>query len=258
MTDIYQFEAHDIDGNLVSLSKYRGKVLLIVNVASACGFTGQYAGLQDIYTKYKDHGFEILAFPRNQFGGQEPGDAEEIKTFCSTQFRVTFPIFGKVQVNGRSSHPLFAFLRENAKGILGSTAIKWNFTKFVIDHTGIPLKRFGPRDDPAKTLPMIKKALGQKNKEERRLAAEAAQENGGGGFSSRLSAKISATFGSKKKAEKTPVEAKKPNDSGTSTRKKSISVRIATPKTNQAEKKPAKENAPKIDTKRIEIEIDDN
>ena len=176
MGTIYDFSAKDIDGNEVHLGKYKGKVVLIVNVASECGMTPQYAGLQEIYEKHSDQGLVILGFPCNQFGAQEPGDESEIKQFCQTNYKVTFPMFGKVQVNGRSSHPLFKYLREEARGLLGSTAIKWNFTKFLIDHHGNPLKRFGPKDAPAKVLPAIKKALGVKIKEEKKAASLKAKE----------------------------------------------------------------------------------
>jgi glutathione peroxidase len=168
---LYNFSANDIDGHSVDLKKYRGKVILVVNVASGCGFTPQYAGLQDLYEKYASQGFEILGFPCNQFGGQEPLEEGAIKIFCHETYQVTFPMFSKVMVNGRQAHPLFQFLREHAKGLLGSTAIKWNFTKFLIDHTGYPIKRFGPRVEPIKMASPIKRALSAKNKFDRRSMA---------------------------------------------------------------------------------------
>lgn len=145
---IYDFVVKDIDGKDVNLSKYKGKVLLIVNVASKCGFTKQYSGLQKIYEKYKTKGLEILGFPCNQFGGQEPGTEKEIKEFCSTNYNVTFPMFSKIDVNGENTHPLYAFLKSNVKGIFGTEDIKWNFTKFLVDKNGNVLKRFAPQTTP--------------------------------------------------------------------------------------------------------------
>jgi len=133
MTTIYDFEANLLDGTPQNLDAYRGKLLLVVNVASKCGFTPQYEGLEALYHANKDKGFEILGFPCNQFGHQEPGDADAIRNFCSTKCDVTFPLFAKIDVNGAGAHPLYKFLKHAAPGVLGSEAIKWNFTKFLID-----------------------------------------------------------------------------------------------------------------------------
>lgn len=146
---LYSLEALDIDGRSVALSSFRGKVLLIVNVASRCGFTSQYEGLQKLHEKHTGQGFAVLGFPCNQFGSQEPGDAEEIKSFCSTSFGVTFPMFSKVEVNGDDTHPLFKLLKEQAPGVLGTEAIKWNFTKFLVSREGVVLSRFAPTTAPA-------------------------------------------------------------------------------------------------------------
>jgi len=149
MTDsIYQFDVNDINGNQVSLSEYQGKTLLIVNTASKCGFTPQYTGLESLYEKYKDKGLVILGFPCNQFGKQEPGSNEEIASFCDLTFKVSFPMFGKVDVNGDSAEPLYDFLKSQAPGILGSKGIKWNFTKFLVNKDGQVVKRFAPKDKP--------------------------------------------------------------------------------------------------------------
>jgi glutathione peroxidase len=130
------------------LSAYRGQPLLIVNVASKCGFTPQYAGLEALYRKYRDRGFIVLGFPCDQFGHQEPGDEAQIKSFCSLTYDVTFPLFAKVSVNGANAHPLYRFLKEARPGVLGTEAIKWNFTKFLIGKNGEPLKRYAPADKP--------------------------------------------------------------------------------------------------------------
>lgn len=156
---IYDFEAHTINGETVPLSQYKGKTLLIVNVASKCGFTPQYKEMEEIYREYKAQGLEILAFPCNQFGAQEPGDAEEIKSFCSLNYDVTFPLFKKVEVNGEHTDPLYVFLKESLPGILGSKAIKWNFTKFLVDKNGIPHSRYAPTDKPKDILKVIKEIL---------------------------------------------------------------------------------------------------
>ena len=155
----FDFKVRDLSGNEVSLDKYKGKTLLIVNVASKCGFTPQYTDLEKIYSDYKDQGLEILAFPCNQFGAQEPGDAEEIKNFCSLNYSVTFPLFQKIDVNGQNAEPMFQFLKESLPGILGSKAIKWNFTKFLVDKNGTPQKRYAPNDKPIDILEDIKKIL---------------------------------------------------------------------------------------------------
>ncbi len=141
------FEVKQADGSPESLAKYDGKVLLIVNTASKCGFTPQYEGLEALYREYKDQGLEILAFPCNQFGNQEPGDAEEIKNFCTLNYEVSFPLMGKIDVNGKNADPLWEFLREEKGGLLGSR-IKWNFTKFLVDREGNVVARHGPAVKP--------------------------------------------------------------------------------------------------------------
>ncbi len=145
---VYDFSATANNGETVSLADYRDKVLLIVNTASQCGFTPQYAGLEKLYEDLQDKGFAVLGFPCNQFGGQEPGSDTDIKSFCETSFGTTFPLFSKVAVNGKSAHPLFKFLKAEAPGIAGTKAIKWNFTKFLIDRNGNVVKRFGSKDAP--------------------------------------------------------------------------------------------------------------
>jgi glutathione peroxidase len=141
---LYDLEATSIDGQPRKLADYRGKTLLIVNVASKCGFTPQYAGLEALYREYKDRGLVVLGFPCDQFGHQEPGDEEEIRDFCSTRYGVSFPMFAKVEVNGKAAHPVYRYLKQEAPGILGSEAIKWNFTKFLVDKHGKVRKRFAP------------------------------------------------------------------------------------------------------------------
>ena len=149
MASVYDFDVATLDGQPRSMADYRGKTLLIVNVASACGYTPQYAGLETLYRKYHDRGFEVLGFPCNQFGGQEPGTAEEIATFCSTKYDVTFPMFAKVDVNGAKAHPLFEHLKAEKPGALGSKAIKWNFTKFLVNARGEVVERYGSSTTPA-------------------------------------------------------------------------------------------------------------
>ena len=146
--NLYAFTVTTIDGQTETLEKYRGQVLLIVNVASKCGFTGQYAGLETLYRRYREKGFVILGFPCDQFAHQEPGSEEEIKNFCSLTYDVTFPLFAKVEVNGSGAHPLYGYLKKAQPGLLGSEAIKWNFTKFLVDRHGSVLKRFAPSDTP--------------------------------------------------------------------------------------------------------------
>lgn len=146
---IYEINVLDIDGNEVNLSTFKNKTLLIVNVASKCGFTSQYAGLEKLYKTYKDQNFEILAFPCNQFGAQEPGDAEEIKNFCSLTYDVTFKLFKKIDVNGDNTHPLFKLLKSRLPGLMGTESIKWNFTKFLVDKNGAFIKRYGPNETPS-------------------------------------------------------------------------------------------------------------
>ena len=146
--NIYDFKAKLTDANEVSLSDYKGKTLLIVNTASACGFTPQYEGLENLYRKYNDSGLMIMAFPSNQFGKQEPGSDAEIKEFCDLKFKISFPLFSKIEVNGDNAHPLYQYLKEALPGLLGSKAVKWNFTKFLIDKEGKPVKRYAPTDTP--------------------------------------------------------------------------------------------------------------
>ncbi len=159
MSTVLDFEAESIEGRPRPLSAYRGKVLLIVNTASQCGLTPQYAGLEALYRKYRDRGLEILGFPCNQFGAQEPGTGTEIAQFCETQFGVSFPMFAKVEVNGDDAHPLFRWLRKEAPGLLGSEAIKWNFTKFLVDREGRVVERFAPTTAPEDLAPAIEKLL---------------------------------------------------------------------------------------------------
>jgi len=147
------------DGAETDLAAYAGKVLLIVNVASRCGLTPQYTGLEVLHRQYKDRGFEVLGFPCNQFGGQEPGNAEEIATFCSTNYDVTFPVFAKIDVNGANAAPLYQKLKSEAPGLLGTEAIKWNFTKFLIDREGRVAERFAPTTTPEDIAPAIEKLL---------------------------------------------------------------------------------------------------
>ena len=146
--NFFDFQVKDINGTMVSLDTYRGKTVLVVNVASKCGFTPQYKGLEQLYQKFKDKGFVVLGFPCNQFGGQEPGTEVEIAKFCSADYGVTFPMFSKIDVNGANAAPLFTFLKSAAPGILGTEGIKWNFTKFLVDKTGKVSKRYAPKDDP--------------------------------------------------------------------------------------------------------------
>lgn len=146
---VYAFEAKTIDGNVQSLASYQGKTLLVVNVASKCGFTPQYKGLEALYRQYKDKGLVILGFPCDQFGRQEPGNETEIKNFCSLNYEVSFPMFAKIKVNGDDAHPLYEFLKNEQGGLLGMDFIKWNFTKFLVDKTGKVVKRYAPTDTPA-------------------------------------------------------------------------------------------------------------
>ena len=145
--NIYDFNVKDIDGNEVNMSIFKGKVMLIVNTASGCGFTPQLEGLENLYKKYKDRDFVVLGFPCNQFKGQEPGTNEEIKTFCSLNFNVTFPMFSKIDVNGKNEDPLYSFLKSKKSGVLGNK-IKWNFTKFLVDKDGSVVDRFAPITKP--------------------------------------------------------------------------------------------------------------
>ncbi|MET0292579.1 MAG: glutathione peroxidase [Steroidobacteraceae bacterium] len=145
---VHHFTVRGIDGADVSLQRYDGQVLLIVNVASRCGFTSQYTGLEALYEKYRDRGFAVLGFPCNQFGSQEPGTEAEIAEFCDTQYGIRFPMFAKVEVNGANVDPLWKYLKGEKPGLLGSEAIKWNFTKFLVDRAGTVTRRFAPNDKP--------------------------------------------------------------------------------------------------------------
>ena len=148
MTSLYEFTARELGGEPVSLERYRDKVLLIVNTASECGFTPQYAGLQRLHDRYAARGFELLGFPCNQFGKQEPGDAAQIGSFCEKQYGVAFPMFEKIDVKGPNAHPLYRYLTRQAPGVLGTRWIKWNFTKFLVDRSGRVVKRYAPATKP--------------------------------------------------------------------------------------------------------------
>ena len=145
---VYEFSAPLLDGREVGLDEFKGRVLLIVNTASQCGFTPQYTGLEELFRTYKDRGLEVLGFPCNQFGAQEPGSAEEISAFCKQKYSVSFPIFARIDVNGRDAHPLYRFLKDEKSGIFGTKDIKWNFTKFLVDRQGKVVDRFGPSTEP--------------------------------------------------------------------------------------------------------------
>ncbi len=145
---IYDFSAETLDGKPAPLAAYKGKVVLVVNTASKCGFTGQYAGLERLYDRYRDRGLVVLGFPCNQFGGQEPGDEAEIANFCASTFQVKFPMMHKVEVNGPDAHPLYAYLKKACRGVLGTEGVKWNFTKFLVDRQGQPKQRFAPNVEP--------------------------------------------------------------------------------------------------------------
>ena len=150
MTSAYDFSAKNIDGEEQSLNDYKGKAMLVVNTASKCGFTPQYSGLEKLYKKYEDKGLVVLGFPCDQFGHQEPGNEDEIKNFCSLTYDVTFPMYAKVDVNGDKAHPFWKFLKKEKGGLLGIDAIKWNFTKFLINKDGEVIKRYAPTDTPEK------------------------------------------------------------------------------------------------------------
>lgn len=156
---IYDFKAATIAGKEASLADYKGKVVLIVNTASKCSFTPQFAGLETLYETYKDRGLVILGFPCNQFGAQEPGTSDQIQEFCQLNYGVKFPMFGKIDVNGKDAHPLFKFLTSERPGILGIEAIKWNFTKFLVDKNGNPVKRYAPNTEPKDIAADIEKLL---------------------------------------------------------------------------------------------------
>jgi glutathione peroxidase len=159
MSTLHDIEVKTIDGKTQKLSAYAGKALLVVNVASKCGFTPQYAGLEALYRKYRKDGLVVLGFPCDQFGHQEPGDEEEIRSFCSLKYDVTFPMFAKVDVNGGGTHPLYAHLKKAAPGLLGTEAIKWNFTKFLVDPAGEKVTRFAPNDTPESLEKDVEKLL---------------------------------------------------------------------------------------------------
>ncbi len=160
MTTVHDFSAVTLDGKPRKLADYKGKVLLIVNTASQCGFTPQYKGLEALYEKYRDRGFAVLGFPCNQFGQQEPGSEAEIAEFCAVNYGVTFPMFAKVDVNGESAHPLFKFLTKAQPGLLGTESIKWNFTKFLVDRDGNVVKRYAPTTEPKDIAADIERLLG--------------------------------------------------------------------------------------------------
>ncbi|MBL0943872.1 MAG: glutathione peroxidase [Hydrogenophaga sp.] len=156
---VYSFEAQTIGGQTVPLSQYRGQVLLIVNTASACGFTPQFAGLEKLHATYGPRGLAVLGFPCNQFGAQDPGSNEQIAGFCQLNYGVSFPMMAKIDVNGANAHPLYRWLTAEAPGLLGSKAIKWNFTKFLVGRDGQVIKRYAPQDAPEKLAGDIEKAL---------------------------------------------------------------------------------------------------
>ncbi len=158
-TAFYDFTAKKNDGSETKMSEYAGKVVLVVNTASRCGFTYQYEGLEKLYKKYRDKGFEILAFPCNQFINQEPGDDREIASFCKLTYDTSFPLFAKIDVNGKNRHPLFGFLTDRLRGFLRTRAVKWNFTKFLIDRDGNPVARFTPTVKPEKLEKHIERLL---------------------------------------------------------------------------------------------------
>ncbi len=159
MTSLYDFDAQQIDGSTVPLARFKGQVLLIVNTASACGFTPQFAGLEELHKTYGGKGLAVLGFPCNQFGSQDPGSNDEIASFCSLNYGVSFPMMAKVDVNGAGAHPLYQYLTKEAPGLLGSKAIKWNFTKFLVGKDGQVLKRYAPTDAPKSLAKDIEAAL---------------------------------------------------------------------------------------------------
>ena len=159
MPSIYDFDAQDIQGRPVRLADHQGRVLLIVNTASACGFTPQFKGLQALWERYGERGLTVIGFPSNEFGGQDPGSNDEISSFCELNYGVSFPMMAKVQVNGADAHPLWQFLKKEKPGLLGSEGIKWNFTKFLIGRDGTVLKRYAPQDAPEKIAADIEAAL---------------------------------------------------------------------------------------------------
>ena len=160
MTEFAEIKVRTIDGSDRTMADFGGRVLLIVNVASKCGFTPQYAGLEALHQRFSARGFDVLGFPCDQFGHQEPGDEAEIKNFCALNYGVTFPMFAKIEVNGDSAHPLYRALKKAAPGLLGTEAIKWNFTKFLVGRDGKVLRRYAPNDKPEQIAGDIEKALG--------------------------------------------------------------------------------------------------
>lgn len=161
---VFDFSARLLDGSEITLDRFHARVLLIVNTASRCGFTPQYAGLESLYQTYKDRGFEVLAFPSNQFGKQEPGTAEEIGTFCSRNYGISFPVFAKIDVNGPGTHPLYKFLKQQKPGILGVlglSRIHWNFTKFLAGRNGKVVARYSPSSEPKSLIPAIERLLAE-------------------------------------------------------------------------------------------------
>ncbi|HEY1987084.1 MAG TPA: glutathione peroxidase [Terracidiphilus sp.] len=156
---LYGFSANLLDGKTIGLGAFKGRVLLIVNTASRCGFTPQYAGLEALYRAYKEQGFEVLGFPCNQFGAQEPGTEGEIGTFCERNYGVSFPMFAKIEVNGGSAHALYRYLKKERPGLLGTERIKWNFTKFLVDRSGRVVKRFAPSTKPEDLAPRVEALL---------------------------------------------------------------------------------------------------
>ena len=158
-TTVFDFEVRRIDGSLLALRGYQGQVLLIVNTASACGFTPQFAGLEKLHQDYAGKGFEVLGFPCNQFGAQDPGSNEEIATFCQSNYGVSFPMMARIDVNGGAADPLYQWLTREAPGLLGSKSVKWNFTKFLVGRDGQVIRRYGPQDTPASIARDIDKAL---------------------------------------------------------------------------------------------------
>jgi len=157
--DVWGFDAQTINGQRVKLGRYKGKVLLIVNTASQCGFTPQFDGLQALWQAYEDKGLVVLGFPSNEFGAQDPGSNDEIASFCQLNYGVSFPMMSKIEVNGAGAHPLYQWLASEAPGLLGSQAIKWNFTKFLIGRDGKVIKRYAPQEDPSKLVSDIETAL---------------------------------------------------------------------------------------------------
>ena len=159
MNSLHSFQARSITGEPIDLSEYKGKVVLIVNVASKCGYTPQYEGLEALYQDYKERGLTVLGFPCNQFGNQEPGNSVDILTFCSTRYKASFPLFEKIDVNGPRAHPLYTWLKEEQGGVLGTKAIKWNFTKFLVGRDGQAIQRYGSSTTPDELRADIEKAL---------------------------------------------------------------------------------------------------